>query len=204
MAESLEKQIEELRAERDAALAANEKIKLQASEIEVSAEAERVRIEELTEAIKSTQARVAELEDALQTSSQALQAAKDEMKSMKDKETMRKREAALIEAGLEADEVAESLISLANLDEPTFDCVVAMYKKKAKFVPFKKDEDKDKPTAETVVSADDGADQNDLTPEALEGLETSEAALIVPRAEDDLEIARASISEWFEKQVLNK
>merc|ERR1711966_443042 len=117
----VEKQLAEVRNELETAKAENEAIKAKIEEakdkefasqvtaFEAAAEESQATIDELNESIKSTQARVAELEDALTSSQTELAEAMKEMDKMKKKEAMQKRKASLVEAGLEEDEIEETL-----------------------------------------------------------------------------------------------
>jgi len=219
--QSLEKEVMALRAECEAAKAENQKIKTEIAEakdkefaariesFEAAANTASATIEELNELIKSTQARVAELEDALATSTTALSTAKEEVAEMHKKEKYQKREAALVDAGLEGEEIIDSLASLSALEDEAFDSVVALMKKKAKFVPFgKKDKEDDKDKDKKKDKKSDAQDTTDAepepAPELFEGVESSEATMVVSEPENATELARANISDWFANNVLNK
>ena len=111
----LEKQLADVQAQLAEAKSENEAIRAKIEEakdkefastveaFETEAEASKATIEELNESIKSTQARVAELEDALATSQNELAEAMKEVDDMKKKAMMKKRKAALVEAGMFCD-----------------------------------------------------------------------------------------------------
>jgi hypothetical protein len=222
----LEKQLEEVRAELTAAKAENEAIKAQiveakdkefASKLEAfesTIEEKDSSIAELEESIKSTQARVAELEDALAKSQEDLASAKEHMEEMKKKEKMEKRKAALVEAGFESDDVDAALAAFDGLADEAFDSVVAMYGKKEKAkkeaeagMPpelkeaIEKKKEKDA-KAEEEVEAE--AEAQEITQEAFEEVETSEAALVAESADDQLESTRASIADWLSNNVFSQ
>src|SRR6056300_123151 len=127
MSDVLTEQLAEVKAQLEAAKAENEAIKVKIEEakdkefatkveaFESAADDSKATIDTLNETIKSTQARVAELEDSLQTSQSELAEAMKEMDDMKKKEKMDKRKAGLVEAGLEEEEVAETLASFDGL-----------------------------------------------------------------------------------------
>ena len=170
-------------------------------------------IDELNETIKSTQARVAELEDSLQTSQSELAEAMKHMDEMKKKEKMEKRKASLSEAGLEEEEVNEALASFDALDDEAFDSIVAMMKKKAGKKYAKDDESEagmppevkeqmEKKKKEKEAEAEEA--EAELSEDAFDNVETSEATLVESEQTDELETARASVSDWFTNHVLNK
>lgn len=165
-------------------------------------------IDELNETIKSTQARVAELEDALAASKEALSTAEQTVAEMKQKEKEEKRKAALVEAGLDEEEVAETLASTSTLDDAAFDAIAGMMKKKAKFVPYGKDDkdmdDKKKKDDKKDAKAEQDTESEEAAADALDDVETSEAELNVgDDAEDEVAKAQASVAEWFGTHVLN-
>jgi hypothetical protein len=165
-------------------------------------------IDELNETIKSTQARVAELEDSLIASKEALSTAEQTVADMKQKEKAEKRKAALVEAGLDEEEVVETLASTSTLDDAAFDAIAGMMKKKAKFVPYGKDDkdmdDKKKKDDKKDAKAEQDTESEEAAADALDDVETSEAELNVgDDAEDEVAKAQASVAEWFGTHVLN-
>ena len=139
----LEKQLAEVQTQLTEAKAENQAIKAKIEEakdkefattveaFEAKAEESKATIDELNESIKSTQARVAELEDALATSQNELAEAIKEVDDMKKKAMMKKRKAALVEAGISEEDVDESFASFESLEDEAFETVVALMKKKA-------------------------------------------------------------------------
>lgn len=204
----LEKQLAETKAELAKAQSEVATVKSQIEEakdkeyaskveqFEAAAKQAQATIDELNESIKSNQARVAELEDALATSKEALAKAEKHMEEMKKKEKMEKRKAALVEAGLDEEEVTATLASCEALDDTAFEAIAGMMKKKAG-KKYAKDEEK---------SDDDSAQASeDAAETALDDVETSEAELNVgDDAEDEAAKAQASVSEWFANNVLSK
>ena len=230
MSDVLTAQVTELKAELEAAKAENEAIKAKieeakdkefASQVEAfegAAEESKATIDELNESIKSTQARVAELEDSLEASQTELAEAMKEMDKMKKKEAMMKRKASLVEAGFEDEEIEESLAAFDSLGEEAFEAVLAMMKKKGMMKKKAKDEEdkeaeaamppelkeaieKKKKEKEKEAKADE-AEAEAL--ESFEDLETGEASLTVSEDEDEVDRAKASVSDWFTNHVLNK
>lgn len=159
-------------------------------------ESNKASIEDLNELVKSSQAKVAELEDALAASKDALAKAMKEMDDMKKKEKMQKRKASLLEAGLEEDEVDSTLASLEALDDEAFEALAGMMKKKT----AKKHEDMKK--MKEMKDYKSGADLN----QSDMNIDSSDASLVIPedQPQDELAKTQASISNWFETQVLNK
>lgn len=188
---SLEKQLADLTAE--LALAKEENVALKA-QVESTVAENTQTVAEMEETIKSTQAKIAELEDALAKSNEQLTAAMKNMQEMQKKEKMQKRMATLIEAGFDQEEATEALSSFEGLADEAFDTVVAAVKKKMGKMGEPAAEDAKKGMAEEVPA----------TPEVFENLQTTEAALVEAVVEDELHVARASISSWLENNVLTK
>lgn len=223
----LEKQLADVQAALASAKAENEAIKAKIEEakdkefaskvesFEADIEAKDNSIAELEESIKSSQAKVAELEDALAKSQEDLSVAMKDMDDMKKKEKMEKRKAALIEAGFEADDVDAALAAFDGLADEAFDSVVAMYGKPKAKKDKKEDEAEaamppalkeaiEKKKKEKEAKADEEEAEAEVTPELVEDLETSEAALVdQTEVADERESARASISDWLSKNVLS-
>ena len=226
----LEKQLEDVKAQLSQAKSENEAIKAQieevkdkefASKVEVyesEANQSQATITELEDSIKSTQARVAELEDSLASSQNELVQAMKEMDEMKKKEKMEKRKASLVEAGLNEEEVEESIANLDALSEEAFDAIVAMMKKKEDEKAMKM-----KPTAEEDAEAamppalkealekkkkdkEAKADEveEEVTAEDFEGVQTSEATLVESDEYDEVEATRASVAAWFDNNRISK
>ncbi len=226
----LEKQLEEVRAELTTAKAENEAIKAKIEEAKDKEFASKVEafeaqiqekdssVAELEESIKSTQARVAELEDALAKSQDDLTVAMKSMDDMKKKEKVEKRKAALVEAGFDQEDVDAALAAFDGLADEAFDFVVAMYgKKPAKSEKKKEDEseagmppalkeaiEKKKEKEEKEAKADEEAEAEEITAEAFEEVETSEATLVTENSDDQLESTRASIADWLSNNVFSQ
>ena len=226
----LEKQLEEVRAELTTAKAENEAIKAQIEEAKDKEFASKVEafeaeiqekdssIAELEESIKSTQARVAELEDALAKSQEELTSAKEHMEEMKKKEKMEKRKAALVEAGFDVEDVDAALAAFDALADEAFDSVVAMYGKKPKAdkhgdkkekeaeagMPPALKEALEKKKEKEAKADDEEAEAEEITPEAFEEVETSEATLVTESSDDQLESTRASIADWLSNNVFSQ
>jgi hypothetical protein len=202
----LESQLAETKQQLKAALAEIEAVKSQIAEAKdkefsskISAYESDLQLaksnsEQLDELVKSTQARVAELEDALASSKDALAKAMKDMDEMKKKEKMEKRKAALLDAGLEQEDVDSTLNSLDSLDDPAFEAIAGMMKKKVAKKHYDKEDDKD------------GKGDASVTEPSLDGIGDATATLVVPDVspQDDIEKAQVAIASWFEKEVFNK
>ena len=224
----LEKQLADVQAALASAKAENEAIKAQIEEakdkefaskveaFEADIEAKDNSIAELEESIKSSQAKVAELEDALAKSQENLSVAMKEMDDMKKKEKGRKRMAALVEAGFEQEEAEETLAAFDSVNDEAFDVIVAKMYDKMKAKKDKKEDEAEaamppalkealeKKKKEKEAKADEEEAEAEVTPELVEDLETSEAALVdQTEVADERESARASISDWLSKNVLS-
>lgn len=228
MAENLlEKQLDEVRAELASAKAENEAIKAKIEEAKDKEFASQVEafesvieekdssIAELEESIKSTQARVAELEDALAKSNDELSVAMKEMEEQKKKAQVEKRKAALAEAGLDEEEIEDSLANFDALADEAFESIVALMAKKPKAKDKKEDEAEagmppelkeaiEKKKKEKEAKADEEEAEAEIYEEDFKEVETSEATLVETEVEDEMETTRASVANWLENHVLNK
>ncbi len=180
-------------------------------------------VAEKDEAIKALEASVAEkeasiteLQETIAKSEEDMKEKMEELRKMKKKEAMMKRKASLLDLGFDEEEAEESLASYEELDEATFEIVLAAMKKKEAMMKKKatvKDEEKEEeeevkaaPKKEKAEEAEaEEAEAEVAAEEALEEVETTEATLVDASEEtDELEAARASVSEWLEKNVLSK
>jgi len=230
----LEKQLAEVREELVSAKAENEAIKAKIEEakdkefaskveaFEATVDEKDASIAELEESVKSTQAKVAELQDALAKSQEDLTVAMKEMDDMKKKEKMEKRKASLAEAGLDEEEVEESLANFDALADEAFEAVVALMKKKVAIkkkddeaeaamppalkeaLEKKKKEGKDKEAEAKPKKPMAEESEAEITAEAFEEVETSEATLVEETVEDELESTRAGISDWLSNNVFSQ
>jgi hypothetical protein len=219
----LEKQLEETKAQLKEAKAEVATVKSQIEEskdkefatkieaFEAAATQAKATIEELNEVIKSTQARVAELEDALATSKEALATSEQQVQAMESKEKSNKRKAALIEAGLDEDEVTETLASFDTLDEISFETIVALMKKNSG-KPYDKEKEAEaamppamKEAIEKKKKEKEAKASEDSANDALNDVELAEAEInVIHDPADEVAKVQASISEWFENQLNSK
>ena len=211
----LEKQVDDLRSELAASKTENEAIKAKiesakdqefahtVATFEAAAEESKSAITEMEAVIKSTQARVAELEDELEQSKTQLAEATQTVADWQAEEKKQARKTALVNAGFDEDEAEASLTLYDALDDEAFEAIVAKwFDKKDKDKKKKKDEEKD---AEAVEAAEEAEEtQDDVTAEAFDEVESTEATLIESEEVDEIQSTRASVADWLTNNVLSK
>lgn len=115
------------------------------------------------------------------------------------------RKASLVDLGFSDEEAEESLASYEELDDSSFDLVLAAMKKvavkKEEAMKMKKEEEE---KAKMKPKAEEEAEAEEATEELFEGVESAEAALVEASDDetDELEATRASVAEWLENNVL--
>ena len=139
-----------------------------------------------------------------------------DMDEMKKKEKMEKRKAALIEAGFDQEDIDAAIAAFDGLADEAFDSVVAMYGKKPKADKKEKEAEAGLPPAlkeaiekkkekeEKEAKAEDEAEAEEITSEAFDGVETSEATLVSEDSDDQLESTRAHIADWLSNNVFSQ
>jgi len=222
MSDVLQKQLEDLKAELSEARLTNETMKqemesqkaeaieaqLKKFEETISAKDEAIasKSEEATEAL----AKLAEVEEALSVAEVAKEEAVAKIAEIEKAAALERRIASLKEAGIEEEEIEETLAQFENLDDSTFEFVVAkMFKKAEKENPFakkdKKEDEEEAPAAMTKkVKAeeellDEETDEAEASAEELEEVEVQED-IAMAEASDDLDPStelRSTASEWF-------
>jgi len=138
-----------------------------------------------------------------------------EMDKMKKKEAKMKRMASLTEAGLDEEDIEETLANFESLTDDAFESVLAMYKKQAMKMKKKKEDEAEagmppelkeaieKKKKEKEAKADEA--EAEINPDAFEELETSEASLVVAEdSEQEIVKARAEVADWFANVLSNK
>jgi len=216
----LEQQLAELKAELASAQEENKALR---SHVEEAASKEAVEsitkleatIAEKDELISALEASVAEketsiteLQDSIAKSEEDMKEKMEELKKMKKEKKMEARKAALLDLGLEAEEAEESLASYEELDDTSFETVLAAMKKMAD--KYKKEDvsEEEKPKAEEAeaeATEEAEAVSEEAVAEILEEVSTSEATLVDASDEnDELLATRASVAEWLESNVLSK
>jgi hypothetical protein len=227
MSDVLQKQLEEVKAELAEARTNNETMKQemeaqkteaiesQLQKFEETISAKDQAIAEVQAQVEEALARVKELEEALAASEAAKEEAIAQVAEIEKAAALEKRVAALTEAGLEGEELDEAIAKFENLDEETFDFVVAaMTKKKAekkddKENPFaKKDKKEDEEEAPAMMKKkaeveplEEEVDEAEAEAQA-EGLEEAVEDEDIAMAEaiddeDSSEELRSTASEWF-------
>ena len=223
MSDVLQKQLDDVKAELVEARAANETMKqemeaqkaeaieaqLKKFEETISAKDEAIasKSEEATEAL----AKLAEVEEALSVAEAAKEEAVAKIAEIEKAAALERRIASLKEAGIEEEEIEETLAQFENLDDSTFEFVVAkMYKKAEKENPFaKKDKKEDEEEAPAAMAPkkvkaedellDEETDEAEASAEELEEVEVEED-IAMAEAADDLDPStelRSTASEWF-------
>tara|TARA_R100001594_G_scaffold3481_3_gene13036 strand:- start:333 stop:1952 length:1620 start_codon:yes stop_codon:yes gene_type:complete len=219
MSDVLQKQLDDVKAELVEARAANETMKqemeaqkaeaieaqLKKFEETISAKDEAIasKSEEATEAL----AKLAEVEEALSAAEAAKEEAVAKIAEIEKAAALERRIASLKEAGIEEEEIEETLAQFENLDDSTFEFVVAkMYNKKAE---MKKKDEKEEEEAPAAVAPkkvkaedellDEETDEAEASAEELEEVEVQED-IAMAEAADDLDPStelRSTASEWF-------
>jgi len=216
----LDKQIVDLRTELAEAKAANEALKekvvaeqqaefeskIQALEATIAEQAEAVKMKE--EAIKLKEKAIKEKDEAIKKNDEDMKEKMEELRKMKKDAVMMKRRAQLEDLGLEAEEAEATLADFNEVDDDTFDKVIAVMKKRAKHTPEHKEEadmhgdkkkEKEKAIKEKEAKAEEELDSAEAGEEALEQVEPVEEVAIaeLDEQEDPAESLRSVASEWL-------
>lgn len=219
MSDVLQKQLDEVKAALAEACLANETMK---QEMETQkAEAIEAQLRTFEETIsakdeasaslesKVTEAlsRVEELEVSLASAEAAKEEAISKVAEIEKAAALEKRIAALTEAGLEGEELDEAIAKFEDLDQETFEFIVAKmppWLNKDKKDDEDKDEDKKDKKDEKASKADDElleeeVDESEASAEDLEEVEVEEnIAMAEAIDEDDPSVElRSTASDWF-------
>ena len=91
-------------------------------------------------------------------------------------------------------------------EDESFEAIVAKwFDKKDKDKKKKKDEEKDAEAVEAVEAAEEAEETEDeVTAEAFDKVESTEATLIESEEVDEIESTRANIADWLTNNVLSK
>jgi len=212
----LEKQLAEVQSELASAKEDNDSMKKKIEEKKDKEYAEtidalREEVAAANQEVDKLTSSVKELVEQIEAKDKEMKDKMEELNKMKKEKKAEARIAALLDLGFEAEEVEESMASYEDLDDETFETILAAMKKVAnkkeeKAMKMKKDEEeamKMKPKAEEVEATE--AEAETAAEEALSEVSTSEATLVEASDEtDELEATRASVSQWLENNVLNK
>ena len=215
MSDVLQKQLEDVKAELVEARAANETMKqemeaqkseaiesqLKTFEAEITAKDEA--IAEVQAKADEALAKIAELEESLSASEEAKLEAIAKVAEIEKAAALEKRVAALTEAGLEGEELDEAIAQFENLDDSTFDFIVAkMHPKMVEQQKKMKEEKEEKEEARKTMAdevLEEEVEEAEASVEVLEEVE-EEADLAMAEAideDDPAEELRSSASEWF-------
>jgi hypothetical protein len=218
----LEKQLADLQSELASAKEENKVLRAEVAEAASKETLESIAKLEATvgekeEAIKTLEASLSEkeasitqLQETLAKSEEDMKEKMEELKKMKKEKSRMTRKASFIDLGFSDEEAEESIASYEDLDDTTFETVLAAMDKMKKKAAVNKDEEKKmekeeeakkmKPKAEEAE-----AEAEEAAEEALAEVETTEATLVDASDEtDELQVTRASVAEWLENNVLNK
>ena len=221
MSDVLQKQIDELKSELVEAREYNESIKkeMEAQKeeaIKAQVESFEVQIADKDQTIAEMQssidaatteaAEVTELKEQLDTITQANEEALAKIESMEQQARLEKRKAALVEAGVEGEELEDTIASLENIDDEAFNNVLALLKRKrAEKIEKKEDEDPEKdakadPKLKRMAEEEEAVAEEDsvVSDEILDEVqETADVALAEAASDDETEDLRSTASEWF-------
>ena len=115
------------------------------------------------------------------------------------------RKTALVNAGFDEDEAEASLTLYDALDDEAFEAIVAKWFDKKDKDKKKKDEEKDAEAVEAVEAAEEAEEtEDDVTAEAFDEVESTEATLIESEEVDEIQSTRASVADWLTNNVLSK
>jgi len=209
MSDNYETQISDLRAELAEAKAANEALKdkvvaEQQAEFQTRIEALEATIAELQESLAVKHDEMKEKDKKLEEEKAAMDKYKAEMKkkeeelaAMKKKAMTMKRKAQLEEVGYNAEEAIATIEQFADLDEATFDNIVAAIQKRP--VSYILDQSVEDVKEEAEATLEEEVDSAEASEEVLEEVEeVQEVAIAEAMGEEDpSENLRAVASEWI-------
>ncbi len=217
MSDNHDKQISDLQKELAEAKTANEALREKVvaekqAEFQAKVEALEAEIAEKTEANETLSESLKQAEQALADKHDDMEKKMKELREMKKKEAMMKRKAQLEEAGLEAEEAEATIADFNEVDDDTFDKVVALMKKKALKHADKEEEEKammkkkkammkkeEEALMKKKAELDEEMDDAEASAEALEEVEESVDVAIAEAIgeEDPSDNLRAVASEWL-------
>lgn len=168
-------------------------------------EKQEAEIKSLEESVASKDATITELQESLAKSEEDMKEKMEQLRKMQKEKNRMTRKASLVDLGFSDEEAEESLASYEELDDSSFDLVLAAMKKvavkKEEAMKMKKEEEE---KAKMKPKAEEEAEAEEATEELFEGVESAEAALVEASDDetDELEATRASVAEWLENNVL--
>ena len=174
-------------------------------------------IDGLSDELKAAQEAVASIKEEIAARDEELTEAKTKIEAFEAEVKTMARKSALVEAGLEGEDIETALEKFSDAADEIFDEVVSLYSKmkgnpffeKKKKKDDEKDEDKDADaSSETTEESDDTDSTDDAEAEAdaeilEEAEEIEEVALTDAGDDDSTEDTRAGVSDWLSKNVLH-
>jgi len=212
MSDVLNQQIADLQKDLAEAKAANDSLQSEldsakSAELEASVAdlteklaAAEAQVVELTEAMKCGEEKMKKMEEEVEAGKKYMAEMEEDYKAMKKKEAMMKRKASLLEIGISEEAAASTVEDFADVDDATFDRVVATLQKA---VPVAVAEEAPAEEVEEVVAAeeevklDEEVDSSEASEADLDAVEEPEAAIAEVVVEDEVESLRAVASEWL-------
>ena len=211
-----DKQITDLRAELAEAKAANkelqeqltagqqEELQGQIAELEASLASKQDEVDKLTESVASLSSEkvtsaesMKELEEKLSALADDLSSKEEALAAMQQKEIAAQRKLQLEEIGFEGEEAVATLEQFSELDDATFEQIIAVMKKRYSKQDEEKEEPKEAPAAQAEV--DEEVDAAEASEEVLEDAQESEEVAIAEAVgtDDPQDDLRAVASEWL-------
>ena len=211
-----DKQITDLRAELAEAKAANKELQEQVTagqqeelqgkiaELETSLAAKQDEVDKLTESVASLSSEkvtsaesMKELEEKLSALADDLSSKEEALAAMQQKEIAAQRKLQLEEIGFEGEEAVATLEQFSELDDATFEQIIAVMKKRYSKQDEEKEEPKEAPAAQAEV--DEDVDAAEASEEVLEDAQESEEVAIAEAVgtDDPQDDLRAVASEWL-------
>ena len=223
--ELLQKQIEELRSDlaqaKEDAKALEETVAAKKdAEVQSRIEAFEATLAEkdqaidgLSDELKAAQDTVASIKEEIAARDEELTEAKTKIEAFEAEVKTMARKSALVEAGLEGEDIETALEKFSDAADEIFDEVVSLYSKMKKDNPFKKndeeDEDKDADASSEATEESDDTDSTDdaeaeADAEILETVEETEEVALTDAGDDNSsDETRAGVSDWLSKNVLH-
>ena len=211
-----DKQITDLRAELAEAKAANkelqeqltagqqEELQGQIAELEASLASKQDEVDKLTESVASLSGEkvtsaesMKELEEKLSALADDLSSKEEALAAMQQKEIAAQRKLQLEEIGFEGEEAVATLEQFSELDDATFEQIIAVMKKRYSKQDEEKEEPKEAPAAQAEL--DEEVDTAEASEEVLEDAQESEEVAIAEAVgtDDPQDDLRAVASEWL-------
>ena len=213
MSDVLNQQVADLQKDLAEAKATNDALKteldsaksaeLEASVAELTEKlaAAEAQVVELTEAVKHGDEKMKKMEEEVEATKKDKAEMEEDYKAMKKKEAMMKRKASLLDIGLTEETAASTVEDFADVDDATFDRVVATLQKavpvaKAEQAPVEEAVE-EVVAAQEEVTLDEEVDSSEASEADLDAVEEPEVAIAEVVVEDEVQVLRAAASEWL-------